>query len=310
MQRLIVTTLAISFCIVGQATAQRKPRKLAPGVVTVIPPNAEEADTFTEAKELVEIVRGYPELDWQPNSAPKNETLLERAKSTVFRRDVWYVEFGFKPLRMIQVNGQLVWYLTYYVKNNGNHLSPAAKADDLGNESYSIAKKSYPVTITPNLILRSFDRRAAYMDRVIPEAVARIRQREDAAINFHDSVSISQKPIPVSGPGEDGRVWAIATWTGIDPRTDFLSIYVQGLTNAYRWTDKPGAYKKGDAPGTGRKISQKTLKLNFWRPGDAIKQHEKEIRYGMPFYRSEASQSKVLKIYQQDKRSDHTWVYR
>jgi hypothetical protein len=84
---------------------------------------------------------------------------------------------------------------------------------------------------------------------------------------------------------------------------------VSGLTNAYRWEDPPGAYERAlaaskraaavksgtgdqDVPffvpqdvnpvGAGRKFTRKTLKLNFWRPGDEYYEHEKEFRLGIP----------------------------
>ena len=87
-------------------------------------------------------------------------------------------------------------------------------------------------------------------------------------------------------------MWGVATWEFVDPRMDFFSIYVKGLTNAYRFADQPGAYKVGDAPATGRRFAQKTLKLNFWRPGDEIDPREDEIFYGIPG------------------QVDHQWVFR
>ena len=41
-------------------------------------------------------------------------------------------------------------------------------------------------------------------------------------------------------------MWGVATWEYVDPRMDFFSIYVKGLTNAYRFADPPGAYKAGE----------------------------------------------------------------
>jgi hypothetical protein len=64
------------------------------------------------------------------------------------------------------------------------------------------------------------------------------------------------------------------------------------LTNAYRWEDAPGGFKAGDAPGTGRTLLQKTLVLNFWRPGDEFVEDQRTIRFGSP--------GKV----------DYTWIYR
>ncbi len=71
-------------------------------------------------------------------------------------------------------------------------------------------------------------------------------------------------------------------WEDLDPRIDFFSIYVQGLTNAYRWKDEPGKFQKGSDLGTGRVLSRKTLKINFWRAGDEYYEKEKEIRLGAP----------------------------
>ncbi|REK07427.1 MAG: hypothetical protein DWQ37_21050, partial [Planctomycetota bacterium] len=81
-------------------------------------------------------------------------------------------------------------------------------------------------------------------------------------------------------------------WEDIDPRGDYFSVYVEGLTNAYRWTDPEGAFKPGDPPTTGREFEQKNLMLNFWRPGDKFREDEQMIRYGIP--------GKV----------DYSWVYR
>ena len=35
----------------------------------------------------------------------------------------------------------------------------------------------------------------------------------------------------------------------VDPRTDHFSVYIQGLTNAYKFLDPEGAFKSGDPPG-------------------------------------------------------------
>jgi hypothetical protein len=87
-------------------------------------------------------------------------------------------------------------------------------------------------------------------------------------------------------------LWGVATWEDIDPRILRLSVYVSGLTNAYRWKDTPGEYKAGDPIGKGRQLFKKTLKLNFWRPGDEYFEHEEAIRYGIPGH------------------PDYEWVYR
>ena len=77
--------------------------------------------------------------------------------------------------------------------------------------------------------------------------------------------------IPPVGSGRD--TWGVVTWEGVDPRTDRVSIYIEGLTNAYKWAESV----KGK-----ERLRQKALKLNFWRPGDRHFEHEAEIRYGIP----------------------------
>ena len=64
--------------------------------------------------------------------------------------------------------------------------------------------------------------------------------------------------------------------------TDRFSVYVAGLTNAYRWDDRLGAYTKGAPLGTGRQLWRRTLKLNFWRPGNERDVDKSQIRFGVP----------------------------
>jgi hypothetical protein len=113
---------------------------------------------------------------------------------------------------------------------------------------------------------------------------------------------MSERPIPVSDGRIDRGVWGVATWTDIDPRMDFFSIYVGGLTNAYRWEDPPGAYQPGDPLGRGRRFAQKTLQLNFWRPGDERDPNEREYRYGVPLGKSH--------LYDVADGVAYRWVYR
>jgi hypothetical protein len=92
----------------------------------------------------------------------------------------------------------------------------------------------------------------------------------------------------------------VVTWEDIDPRTDFLAIYIQGLTNAFRLVETP----------QGITHVSKTLQLNFWRPGDTVDEHEKEIRFGTPVFSDPAEQARILQIYGLTERLDYLWVYR
>ena len=132
---------------------------------------------------------------------------------------------------------------------------------------------------------------------MIPAALGPIKAREFPGRpdqQLYNSLTISEVPIAISDDKNDNSVWGVVTWTEIDPRIDYFVVYVQGLTNAYRFEDPAGAYKKGDAPGTGRKLLKKTLQLNFWRPGDTVDPNEEEIRFGCRLDPDPAEQQRIL----------------
>jgi hypothetical protein len=148
------------------------------------------------------------------------------------------------------------------------------------------------------------------MDQIIPAAKRPIQLRENPGSEVYDSVEITRLPIPLTDERTDNSVWGFVTWENIDPRIDFFSIYVRGLTNAFTFADPPGAYKPGDPPGTGRIFAYKTLQLNFWRPGDTLFQHESELRYGVPVEMDSQKQRAILDRYGLEQRLDYVWVYR
>lgn len=266
-------------------------RLLAPGVLTTIPPDFAPEETVS-THDVVEI-RANPALQWNPDFLALSNTLYGMADDVKFRRDIWCLEFSFKPLRMIEVDvplaaggtqRKLVWYFVYRVRNTGHLLKPVASDD--GVYTAELVEDG-PIRFLPQFVLESQDRLAsgeptsiAYLDRVIPAAVAAIAEREGQTLR--NSVEMAEQPIPASGERAGRGVWGVATWTDVDPRIDFFSVYAGGLTNAYRWEDMPGAFRPGDAPGKGRAFARKTLQLNFWRPGDELLQGERELRYGVP----------------------------
>ena len=242
-------------------------RKLAPGVMQSIDPAKKVRETFAR-HDIVELLAIDPNFDW--------------AKKIPFRHDVWHLELQFKPVRMILVDvpqpsgkmrQELIWYLVYSVTNHGQAMHPTKDA----NGTYKVEAIDIPVRFIPEFLLESDEGGKVYPDRCIPAALGPIRLREDPKREFHSSVSISEKEIEVGQ-----TVWGVAMWEKIDPRTDRFIVSVKGLTNAYKWVDETGVYKVGDPVGTGRKLVRKTLRLNFWRPGDEYREHEGEIRYGFP----------------------------
>lgn len=229
-------------------------RKLAPGVLVTID-REQKKEELSSQHDLVELLATDPKFDW--------------AKDIRFAHDVWALEFSFKPIRFIEVDvptadgrleRQLVWYMVYRLRNTDDR----------------------PVRFLPRVWLESVDTGRIYHEQVLPVASRPIQLREDRRRTLLDSVGVSADIAPSSDEA-DRSVWGVFTWQEIDPRTDRFTIYIQGLTNAYRWSD--------EADGT-RKITRKTLKMNFWRPGDQFYPHENEIRFGTP----------------QD--VDYEWIYR
>jgi hypothetical protein len=294
------------FAAAQQPSARKAPprgfRRLGPGVETTIPRPLDPHDTVTRHNMVELLAPGVvPDLDWTPTYSSPTKTLKSLATDRAFYRTAWYLQFTFKPLRLIQVdvpgpNGQLerkvVWYMVYRVQNLGGQLKPVPKepqtADELAAapDVQSVDDIGPPgIVFIPKFSLEATieGQQQAYADRLIPVAIDAIRRREDPNRKLLDSVMVSSHPIPLSTPTGDRSVWGVATWTDIDPRIDFFSIYINGLTNAYRWTDPaPESLKPGDPPGTGRQFTHKTLQLNFWRPGDEFALSEDEIYFGAP----------------------------
>jgi hypothetical protein len=311
--------LAVAFCwLAAESSGQDTPAPgpFAPGVLTTIAPDMSPDETVS-THDLIEL-RVDPALRWnpEPEFLAASRTVHGMSTGVKFRREVTCLEFSFKPLRMVHVDvpqpdgkmqRKLIWYMVYRVRNTGRALKPveqdaSAYAAEIG--------PGQPVRFLPHFVLESQDREPsgervdkAYLDRVIPAAVEVIRRREMRGdMPLLNSVQMSEQLIPVSDGRTDQGVWGVATWEDVDPRLDFFSIYVGGLSNAYRWEDTPGAFQPGDFPGKGRRFSRKILQLNFWVPGDEFLQEEREIRYGVPAGKAD--------LYDVGEGVAYRWVYR
>ena len=164
------------------------------------------------------------------------------AKEVPFRHDVWTIEFRFKPVRMIwvdvpgakgQMQRKLVWYMVYSVTNRGKTMHPAEQPDG----TYKVEFVDHPVRFLPVFLLEAHTRMnddaaftKVYTDHLIPVAAPSVAMREDPHRHFFNSVEIGSGELAVGK-----TAWGIATWEDVDPRTKWFSIYVEGLTNAYRW---------------------------------------------------------------------------
>ena len=314
---MIQSRLLVVFAVALLATAAHAQEKwsLAPTVFTTIPSQPDNEETFTGPLTLP-----IAATDWTPHSIAKSETLAALRTKVILRRPVWNLEFSFKPLRMIEVEiptsptsveRRLIWYMVYRIRYLGNDLKAAPTETRFGGTTFPTIEKVQggPHRFFPRFVLQETEElNKEYMDRVIPAALEPIRQREFKARRtenpsgkLYDSVEISTVPIELSTPENDKSVWGVVTWDNIDPRIDYFSIYIQGLSNAFKMEVGPNG-----APG---KMTHKTLKLNFARPGDSLEETEREIKYGIPVTTEPRNQSAMNAKYGQEKRLDHKWLY-
>ncbi|MCO8120506.1 hypothetical protein NHH03_02060 [Stieleria sp. TO1_6] len=292
--------------------------QFAPGVVTVIPSDASPEETFDGPLTLKTFLAAHPELEWKadkfpgnsPHFDPRSRTLVEMAKQVVLRREVYCLEFSFKPLRQMYIDvpvssgrlqRKLVWYMVYRVRYRGNDLRPVA--DEVGGsklyqrlETISYESRRF----FPLVTLKDRVGGQEYLDRILPSAKAKIAAREQITAPLYNSVEIARQPIPYSSDENAPGVWGVLTWMDVNPSIDYLSLYVSGLTNAFQQ----------DGEGDDAPYRRKALQLNFFRPGDAMGQTEDTIRFGVPSFEDEAEQAYILEKYNQKEPLHYRWVFR
>lgn len=285
-------------------------RRLAADAINIIPPGGELGDTFVGPVELP-LLSNSAELNWTPNLAPADETLANMVKAQVFRSEIWSFEFGFKPVRMIGVDlpdGQggtktkVVWYLLYYVKYLGGDLMAQPQKDEFGNEIYQPTPSGGRAArrFIPGLTLNSTSLDKRYEAKFIPQAVPLIVEKERVGKPVYDTVAIQKVPVEQSNALVSKEVWGVATWTDVDPRTNFFTVEVRGLTNAQRSENVAGKFES----------KQKTLVLYFSRPGDTINELDDIIRYGVPASTDPVQQKMIFSKYGVEERLDYQWIYR
>lgn len=292
--------------------------QFAPGVVTVIPGDPSPEETFHGPLTLKTFLDAHPELAWSaptfkdgaPHFDPRSRTLVEMAKQVVLRREVYCLEFAFKPLRQIYVdvpvgNGRLqrklVWYMVYRVRYRGGDLRPAS--DEVGGsklykrvESISYDSRRF----FPLVHLKDHVGGREYLDQIIPSAKEIIAAREQIKADLFNSVSISNVKIPLTTDESAPGVWGVLTWIDVNPNIDYVSIFVSGLTNAF----------EQDGEGDEAPYRRKALQLNFFRPGDAMAQTEDRIRFGVPSFEDKAEQAYILDKYNMEEPLNYRWVFR
>lgn len=290
LRSTVVAVATAAFATVAAAAPPSGFRTLAPGTLTVIPPDR-SADDALQRGDLLEVTAGRTDRQWTPKRSPTNTTFVERAKGREFVGGVWCLEFAFKAPRMIDVDvpaadGRMlrkrVWYLLYRVRNSGGHRVVVDAADPTKRAT---ERFETPVRFLPHFVLESLEpledaeggtAYRAYLDRVVPAALEAIRSREQPPGKLFDSASMTEADIP---PGAER--WGVAVWEDVDSRIDYFSIYVRGLTNAMRWRQIPGStIGPKDPPGIHMEHALESLRLDFWRQGDDRDPSEEEFSVG------------------------------
>ncbi len=303
---------------IASAQEPLQPRRLAPGVLITVPASAEVGESFTGPMKL----KDFKPEEFSPNFTPKTETLFERSKHVTLRRAIWSLEFTFKPLRMIEADipqpdgrmkKKVIWYLLYKLRNPGGAIMPKGEevplpdgssaedpnrlkftpeiVNDLDPAKVTMPYRFYPIFVLEGWVQDPITKqytKIPYTDRIIPSAIPQIRAKEDPAIPLYNSVQLQKFQIPLSDADNDKSIWGVATWEDIDPRVDYVSVFIQGLTNAFRF------YELADGK---RVYHYKTLQLNFWRPGDARDETEDQIRYGVPLVSNPIDQIRIFGFY-------------
>ena len=288
-----------------------KPKKLAPGVLKQIPIDLNPRDMFSIQRPLP----GLKANPFTPKSIPKQQTLYGQSRRVMLLRDnVWQYEFAFTGLRQAKLkmplaDGRLVnrnvWYLVYRIRDTGktmtfeqvklkpefDHIKNELRRDqtveaDLKKFLPRFTLEGWVASDQFNRSRKDRYRKVAYRDEIAPAILAQIRRREDRNQRLLDGHQMSEAKIPVANNNSDPGLWGVAIWTGVDPRIDYVSVYVKGLTNAYRLGsdfDDPTRIK--------------TLQLNFWRPGDLVQEDDDEVDFGIPLVDNPAEQATICRRY-------------
>lgn len=328
VSRLIYPAALAAMLVVGSAPCgAQQPRKdastqeqtaFAPGVVTVIPPAVDPKETFDGPLTLQTFLDAHPEIEWSaahfkdktPHFDPRTRTLVEMAKQVILRREVYCLEFSFKPLRQIYIDlprsdgrlqRKLVWYMVYRVRYRGGDLRPAAEKVGDAPVYKRIESVSYESRrFFPMLMLSNHVTGKEYLDTILPSTTATIARREQITAPLYNSINITRVKVPRSSDPAAPGVWGVATWVDVDPALDFVSVNVTGLTNAFQQ----------DGEGDAAPYRRKALQLNFYRPGDSVLATEDRIRFGVPAFEDKEQQRYILAQYGLTERLDYQWIFR
>ncbi len=302
---LVILTILFGSWISDTHAQTGEPKPLAPGVLKTIP-------TELNPRDMSSLPMPLPDLNatkFDPKSIPNKDTLHDMSQRVImFRDNVWEYEFSFTGLRQAKLkfptaDGQTVtkniWYMVYRIRNTGKTMTyeQVKQNPEFEHIKYDLRRDqpvdSGKIKFLPRFTLEGWLARAdgkyekvTYRDVIDPVAVAQIRRREDPNQPLLDTHQMSKADIPLAKSDTDPGVWGVAVWEDVNPRIDYVSVYVKGLTNAFRLSRN-----LDDASNL------KTLQLNFWRPGDAVAEPKDKIQYGIPLVDDPRKQALICERY-------------
>lgn len=307
MHRLLACLLSVVIVSSALPVSAQKPRNLAPGVLVKIPTNLDPRDSFS----LPIPLPGLNAMEYQPKYISKNETLYGMSQRVVLFRDVWEYEFSLlgqvRQAKLVVPDGDSgatklknVWYMVYRIRDTGKTITyEQVKQNPAFDHITEDLQYNRPIPQADKFFVPQFSlegsvindpaqgyQKVVYHDKVSPMVLRQIQRREDPALQLLDPVTMSKTKIPPAKTESDRGVWGVAIFEDIDPRLDYISIYVSGLSNAYRL-----------ARDTNDRSRLKTLQLNFWRPGDVIAEQEDKVIFGIPLVDDPRQQALICERY-------------
>ena len=274
--------------------------------LTVIPPD-QSVNDVSQKVDLHELAQGRGGA-WDPSHAPSHETLIGLARDRQFQRKLWCLEFAYRPPRIIEIevpgedlknHKERVWYLLYRVRNKavdqdaeavvglgGSTREVYFEENDDGEKDFTRPRIRYlnePIPFGPHFVFETHEALSRdegllehqdHLDRIVSTAIGPISRREKIPYDMlHDSVSISEHPIPA---GEER--WGVAIWEDIDPRIDFFTVFIYGLTNSLRWEHEAEFETDLEHDPEYERRELECLRLDFYHPGDSDHDDFEEVR--------------------------------
>ena len=304
MQRILpvlVLLVSSTFCCHGVFGQQ-----LGAGVLKVIPPVLDIRDSYSIPLQLP----GVEATQFDGAYVPNKKTLFGQTQSIVFFRDVWQYEFSFLGLRQVRLNvtqpdgqekPQNFWYMVYRIRNVGKNISfeEVKENPQFEHMKKELKRDSNDFVVANKFVPRFYLEgwveepgkgyvRKVYRDQIRPQILKKIQYLEDPNLPLLDTVQMMNAELPVIKSPTDPGVWGVAIWGDVDPKIDYVSVYVSGLTNAFRI--------EANAEGENT-FRRKTLQLNFWRPGDSVAQERDRVDYGIPLVDQSDEQIEICKRY-------------